>query len=365
LDNKNKISEAFLTAENAVILYGSEGLGVSGSAAVASACAELLEETRRFGKPNNGLVGVWSRANDQGAWEMGFEVKEDLAELLKGKAVYIVGADPVADDPKLAEALEGAAFVAVQDVIPTATTQIADVVLPAQAFTEREGTFTSGERRVQRFYTAVPVTGESRPDFAITSEIARHMGMTLEGASALAVFERLCESVKSFEGLNYARLAEVRPQFPIVGRSDLYYGGATYENTHGMGAHLSAAARVRETVSIPKVRHEPAPRPRENELLAVPITRLYDRGTTILPTELLHHRIGSLSISLHPEAARTWGVDAGQRVNVSLDGVSGEAVVNVDETVPVGIALIPRSMGLAIREPAAVQVSQVEGQVQA
>ncbi len=145
------------------------------------------------GKPNNGLIGVWGRANDQGAWEMGFEVEEDLAKVLKGKAVYIVGADPVADDPKLAKALEGAEFVAVQDVMETATTEIADVVLPAQAFTEREGTFTSGERRVQRFYPAVPVTGEAKADFSITSQIARHMGVVLEGTSVSAVFDILAE----------------------------------------------------------------------------------------------------------------------------------------------------------------------------
>ncbi len=151
LSKKSKISDAFVKAGNAVILYGSDGLGISGSAGLASACAKLLNETEHVGKPNNGLIGVWGRANDQGAWEIGFNVEEDLAKALKGKSVYIVGADPVADDPKLAKALEGAEFVAVQDVIETATTEIADVVLPAQAFTEREGTFTSGERRVQRF----------------------------------------------------------------------------------------------------------------------------------------------------------------------------------------------------------------------
>jgi NADH-quinone oxidoreductase subunit G len=121
------------------------------------------------------LIGVWERANDQGAWEMGFEVPDDLANSLKGKAVYIVGADPVGDDPELAKALEEAQFVVVQDVMQTATTEIADVLLPARAFTEREGTLTSGERRVQRFYSAVPPTGDPA-DYSITSQVAGHMG---------------------------------------------------------------------------------------------------------------------------------------------------------------------------------------------
>ncbi|HSG42718.1 MAG TPA: NADH-quinone oxidoreductase subunit NuoG [Anaerolineales bacterium] len=356
LGKPGKIGDRFTKAKNAVIIYGSEGLGLSGSASVATACAKLLNDNEFTRKPNNGLIGVWGRANDQGAWELGFNVEADLTKAFKGKTVYIVGADPVGDDPKLAKALESAEFVAVQDVMETATTEIADVVLPAQVFTEREGTFTSGERRVQRFYQAVPVAGDVKADFAITSQIARHMGVILEGTSVSAVFDILAESVKAFEGLNYVKLAEVREQWPIVGRSDLYYGGTTYENTQGMGMHLSAAAIRGEKVSIPRVQKEAAPRPKEKELLAVPVSKLYDRGTTVLPAALLDQRVGDLNISLHPNAAKDMGVEAGQRVKVSFNGLSGEAVVKLDDTVPVGVALIPRSMGLAIREPVAVRV---------
>ena len=354
LGRKSKISEAFINAENTVILFGSDGLGLDGTASLASACAKLLQDTGHIGKPNNGLIGVWERANDQGAWEIGFQVEEDLAKALKGKSVYIVGADPVGDDPKLAKALESAEFVLVQDVMETATTEIADVVLPAQVFTEREGTLTSGERRVQRFYSAVPPTGESKPDFAITSQLARHMGIVLEGTSVSAVFEILADSVKSFEGLNYAKLSEVRPQWPIVGRGDMYYGGTTYENTMGMGAHLTAAAGRGEKVQISRIHalREATPRPKANELLAVPVNKLYDRGTTVMMSaHLLRDRIGGPVIALHPDAAKNLGVEAGQLVSVSFNGVSGEAVVKFDDTISVGVALVPRSMGLAIREP--------------
>jgi NADH-quinone oxidoreductase subunit G len=358
LGKKGKVGDAFVSAENAVILFGSDGLGISGSANLASACAALLQDTKHVGKPNNGLIGVWERVNDQGAWEIGFNVEEDLTQALKGKAVYIVGVDPVSDDPRLAEALEGAKFVVVQDVMETATTEIADVVLPAQAFTEREGTFTSGERRVQRFYSAVPVTGEAKPDFAITSQIARHMGVVLEGTAISALFDILADSVKSFEGLSYAKLAEVRPQWPIVGRSDLFYGGTTYENKHGMGATLSAAATRGEMVSIPKVQKEAAPRPSKDELLAVPISKLYDRGTTVMMSaNLLRDWIGGPTISLHPEAAKNLGVEEGQRVMVSFNGTGGEAMVKLDDTISVGVMLIPRSMGLAIREPVPAKIT--------
>ena len=89
----------------------------------------------------------------------------------KGKVVYIVAADPAGDDPSLAEALKSARAVIVQELFLTETAKLADVVLPAQAYTEREGSFTSGERRVQRFYPAVPPRGQARPDFAITAQV--------------------------------------------------------------------------------------------------------------------------------------------------------------------------------------------------
>lgn len=356
LKEKGAIGEAFASAQNAVVFFGSEGLGLSGSTNLAAACANLLQSTGHVGKPDNGLIGVWQRVNDQGAWELGLRPQADLATALRGKTVYIVGADPAGDDPALAAALKDAAFVVVQDIQETTTSRMADVVLPAQAFSEREGTFTSGERRVQRFYAAVPPKGESRPDFAIAAAIGNRLGLNLVADSAQQVFDRIAANVKNFAGLNYARLAEVKEQWPIVGRRDLYYGGTTYENTQGLGVTLSAAAQRGEMVTTPEVGREAGLRPAENELLAVPVTKLYDRGLTVLPSELLKAHIGEATVVLHPEAAKRLGVQPGQRVTVSLNGVSGEAVVRMDESISAGVMLVPRSMGLAIREPVVAKV---------
>ena len=353
---KSKIADEFAKAKNAIIFYGSEGLGLNGSSTLASACATLLKETDHVGRPNNGLIGVWQRANDQGAWEVGFRPVPDLEKALKGKAVYIAGADPVGDDPNLAKALKGAKFVAVQDILETATTEIADVVFPAQAFTEREGTYISGERRVQRFYAAVPPKGDSKPDFSITSQVAKQMGVILEGSSASVVFDILANSIDGMAELSYAKLAEVRGQWPIVGRGDLYYGGTTYENTQGLGVQLLPMAQAGGTVRIPKVRKEAALRPKEKELIAVPVNKLYDRGVTIHPAQLLNDRVGEAMVSLHPATAKKMGLTAGGRIKISFDGVSGEALLKTDDTISTGVALVPRSMGLAIREPVTARV---------
>jgi NADH-quinone oxidoreductase subunit G len=350
----NKVSQAFSKAKNAVILFGSEGLGLDGSSALAAACARLLQETGHVGQPNNGLIGVWQRANDQGAWELGFRPQLDLASFFKGKTVYVVAADPAGDDPVLAKALKSAKSVIVQELFQTATTDLAEVVLPAQAYTEREGTYTSGERRVQRFYPAVPARGEARPDYAITAGIGKLLDIELEARSPLLVFNRLAARVKDFEGISYRELAEVSPQWPIIGRGDLYYGGTSYENTQGLGVQLTPAAQRGETFELPDVKLAKSARPKEGELLGVPVTKLYDRGLTVSTSELLHQRIGELTVGLHPSAAT--GLVAGQPVEVSLNGATAGAILKIDESIPTGVALLPRSMGFSITAPAPVSL---------
>jgi len=76
----------------------------------------------------------------------------------------------------------------------------------------------------------------------------------------------------------------------------------------------------------------------------------------MMVAELLHQRIGEISVSAHPSAAMRLGLSAGQTVNVSFDGVSGEAVLKLDDTLDEKILLTPRSMGMAIYEPVAAKV---------
>ncbi len=353
LASQPKIGEAITAAENLVVLYGSDGLGLEGSSALASACAELVKPhistslNAGAGKPNNGLIGVWPHANDQGAWEMGFQPAANLAETLKDKVVYVVAAEPAADDPSLAEALKGARSVIVQELFLTETAKLAEVVLPAQAYTERDGSFTSGERRVQRFFPAVPPHAETRPDFAITAQVAAGLGLTLEGRSAAHVMDRLAASVKAFAGLSFLKLSEVTTQWPLVGRGDLYYGGTTYENTQGLGVHLSLVSIASLPSPIDRGTGGEGLRPDESQWLAVPVTRLYDLGITVTTSALLQPHIGAAAFMVNPQSAKSIGIQSGDLLKVN--GVEAKAVL--DETVPASVILVPRSMGIPITRP--------------
>ena len=348
LVKKDKIGEALQGAENLVVLYGSDGLGLDGSIALAAACAELVKG--RVGKPNNGLVGVWPRANDQGAWELGFKPAADLSRVLKGKAVYIVAADPAGDDPHLAEALKGARFIAVQELFLTETARLADVVFPAQAYVERDGSFTSGERRIQRFYPAVPGRMDARADYAITALIARELGIEMEGRSAARVMDGIAAAVKAFAGVSYAKLAEVTDQWPVVGRSDLYYGGTSYQNSQGLGTTLALTPGL----SLPGSNGYRPLRPQEDRWLAVPVARLYDLGLTVSTSNLLEGRIGRAYIVLHPDAAGKLGVAAGDQVELYGSNLD----VRLDATMATGVVLVPRSMGIPLHAPEMVSLKK-------
>ena len=354
LSKQPKIGEAITGAENLVVLYGSDGLGLDGSSALAAACAEIVKG--RAGKPNNGLIGVWPHANDQAAWELGFKPADDLVNALKDKLVYIVAADPAGDDPALAEALKGAKTVIIQELFPTETASLADVVLPAQAYTERDGSFTSGERRVQRFYPAVPPLGQTLPDFVITARVAAGLALDLEGRSASLVLDKLAASVKAFGGLSFRKLAEVSGQWPIVGRGDLYYGGTTYENKQGLGVQL-ALSDLPSPIGNGAGGEGKNLRPDEDQWLAVPVSRLYDHGITVTTSPLLQAHIEETSIILNSETARSLDVESGG--SLDLNGMSAKVVL--DETVPASVVLVPRSLGLPVEKPVVAKLKKASG----
>jgi anaerobic selenocysteine-containing dehydrogenase len=71
---------------------------------------------------------------------------------------------------------------------------------------------------------------------------------------------------------------------------------------------------------------------------------------------LLDQRTGEAVITLHPSTAKKLGVEAGERAKIKFDGVSADVLVKLDDTISTGVALVPRSMGIAIHEPVVAKV---------
>jgi len=170
------------------------------------------------------------------------------------------------------------------------------------------------------------------------------------------VMNRLSTSEPAFSGVSYETLSQPAEQWPLIGRSDLYYGGTSYENKLGLGVTLALqpkADRQSSTVS--------GLRPKENEFLAVPVTKLYDLGATVAPAKLLSAHIERSAVAaLHPVTVEKLGLGAGDQLSVEINGAQFTFRAALDASISTGVVLIPRSMGLAISAPALVKLHAAE-----
>jgi NADH-quinone oxidoreductase subunit G len=351
-------SASLAGAQNLVIFFGSEGLDLSGSEALAQACARFLVLTGHAGKPNNGLIAVWREGNAQGAWDLGLRPTANLAEAIKRSgAMYVMAADPLGSNPGLAQELSPETFLVVQELFLTATAAAADVVLPARSFVEREGTFTSGERRVQRFFQALKGRGQARADWLIAANLAGELGIEVETRSAAQVFENLARTAPGYEGLDYGKLAVLDEQWPPVGDDDLYFGGTAQKNRSGVGVQLPNAVQRGEAVD-PGWMAPPDELGRKG-LLLVPISRLYDPEATILHSKVLAPRLAPVVLRLNPADAKRLKLEAGAQVEIRVNGFSAHVTPSVEEEVPRGVALMNRSQEIPARIPHEVDVKPV------
>jgi NADH-quinone oxidoreductase subunit G len=352
--------KALAEAENVVVFFGGEGLDLDGSQALAEACALLSTRVGSLGKDNNGLVAVWPQANTQGAWDMGLRpAPNGLVEAFKdAKAAYIVASDPARGNPTLTEALKAVDFVVVQELYLTDTAKAADVVLPVRSYIEREGTLTSGDRRVQRYYMAVEaLDGDLQPDYRLLSELGRRLEVEVPQGHAAAVMLRIAEAVPDYADLTYQSLAEVEPQWPHVGDDDLYFGGTAFKNAQGLGKRVSPSD---DPGQLPQIEWSvPTDWVQKGKLLAVPVAELYATSTTLLPSELLAQRMVIPELRLNPGDAKRLKLDTGLLAEVSWDGYRKQLLVVVDENAPEGVVLMPYNSGAPLVTPQPVELKVV------
>lgn len=136
----------------------------------------------------------------------------------KVKAFYVFGENLANTEPDIhhvEHCLESAEFLVCQDIFPTETTKFAHVILPAAAWSENDGTFTSSERRVNRVRTASVAPGDAKPNWWIFKELAKRMGHEWSSNSAREIWDNeLSVLAPSMAGIKYARLENNGIQWP-------------------------------------------------------------------------------------------------------------------------------------------------------
>jgi NADH-quinone oxidoreductase subunit G len=285
-----------------------------------------------------------------GAWDMGVTAR-DIGQLTLAparsagvggiRATWIAGADPVGDGLISAADLRQMGFVVVQELFLTETAQAADVVLPAAAWSEREGSYTNGERRVQRFYAGNTLKG--RPDFELASEIGKRLGVSVPQFAGQIMLE-ISKSVPAYAGVNYQALSQVVEQWPDVGGRDLYYGGTSYTNSQGVGVQLTSGAERGESVAASVIQPGRS-KPEASGLTLVPTTVLYDRGATFVRSLVMQPRIPHPYVDINAADAARLNVANGATVTLAAGDWQASATARVDGRAPEGVILMPASLG--------------------
>ena len=133
------------------------------------------------------------------------------------KMLYIMGENPMVSDPDLnhvKHALESTEFLIVQDIFLTETAQLADVVLPAAAFAEKDGTFTNTERRVQRLRKAIDAPGEAKADWEIIMTLMNKLGYEKKYNNPSEIFDEMAALTPTYSGIDYERIELEGIQWP-------------------------------------------------------------------------------------------------------------------------------------------------------
>ncbi len=138
------------------------------------------------------------------------------------KFLYVFGENPVVSDPHTAhvkECFEAAEFIVCQDIFFNETCEYADVILPATAFAEKNGTFTNTERRVQRVRAALPKKSLCKYDWTVFSELMErfgHKGFDSEED----IFNEIRQAIPNYAGITYERIEKRGIQWPCKSEND-------------------------------------------------------------------------------------------------------------------------------------------------
>ena len=167
---------------------------------------------------------VWNDERDFSN-EKGLTVTEIIDQAYAGniKGMYIQGENPAMSDPDAGHAREALAkleLMIVQDIFLTETANYADIILPASALYEKNGTVSNTNRQVQRVRPAVTPPGEAREDWAITVELGQRIGLNWDYTDVSQVFNEMKQTMASLDNITWERLETETITYPSLHETD-------------------------------------------------------------------------------------------------------------------------------------------------
>jgi formate dehydrogenase major subunit len=258
------------------------------------------------------------------------------------KYMWIIGTNPmmaVPDVDKVREDLEAKELLIVQDIYPTETAELADIVLPAATWVEREGVHAYVDRRVQKINKLLDPPGEAKPDWWIVSQVADRMGFKkhFDFLSPREIFEEIRRVVPPYKGLTYERLEGTLGGIQWPCPTEDHPGTPTFftqkfNTPDGLG-HLQV------------VDFKPPAELTDKEYPFILTTGRsifhYHTGTMSRRTPTLHAEVPKNYCQVNPKDAAKKNIREGTKISLCTRRGTIEAKAHVTDDVPIGLVFLP------------------------
>ncbi len=300
------------------------------------------------GLPN--VYPGYQRVTDEGAnkkfehaWgrklstKVGLTVTEMIGCAAAGtvKALYVMGENPMLSDPDVNHvrtALEQLDLLVVQDLFLTETALLADVVLPAASFAEKDGLYTNTERRAQLLRKALRPPGQAKEDWQILQDIANAMGSDWNYQSACDIQEELRQLTPSYGGISWERVGHTGLQWPCP---TLQHPGTPYlhKGTFARGKGLMKGIAFQEPAELPDDEYPLV-------LTTGRVLQHFHTGTMSRKTPQLNNLAGPM-VMISVEDAEALDIGNSETIRVSSRRGTIEAPAFVTKRIGKGTVYIP------------------------
>ena len=271
----------------------------------------------------------------------GLTVVEILHAAIAGqvRGMYIMGENPAMSDPDLAHARQALAaldWLVVQDIFPTETAMLADVILPASAFAEKDGSFTNTDRMVQLGRAALSPPGEARRDLWIIQRMAAELGLPWRYRDVGEVFEEMRQAMDSIRGISWARLQrEGSVTYPCPDETDPGHPVVFADR------FPTADGRARLVPAQPGLADEQPDAAYPFVLITGRLLEHWHTGAMTRRAGVLQAIEPTATAALHPSELARLGVAAGAGLRLSSRRGSILLTARADEGVAAGTVFLP------------------------
>ena len=368
-------ARVFSSAMRGSVVFGAGVMDQPQGAELVKLLVDLILLTGNLGKERAGFYPVLKDCNTQGANDMGvrpdflpgyspvgsknaeelfnrlwsvpppasagLNVLEMVSAAKEGalKGMFVFCENPLRvlpDCDGATEAFANLEFLVVQDMFLSETARLADVVLPAAAFAEKEGTVTNLERRVQRLHQAVPAPDDSPPQWQTFMRLAEKLGQTWSYGSVGDILQEIIQAVPVYSGAESMDLDSQSLQWPLPGLEEVV-DTLPHGIGHKNGKAVFLIPESEDGYGVPEEKEYPF------VLMQGHILQRLGSGLRSSHSKRLRVAAAQAQLGINPSDMESLSIQPGETVKVISANGSVEIPAAGDQRLPRGLAFLPAS----------------------